>query len=411
MNIEIIIEFAGLVLLLICSAFFSSAETAFFALNPIHVHRMRKSVPVRAQMVEDILSKPRDILSTLLIGNTVVNIVASGVGFAIASNYFREFAEAVAISVMTLLLLVFGEVAPKRLAMAKSETLARMYAPLLVRLVGLTKPLRWVLDRITAKYQKHLAPSGRYLTEEEYLTLVEVGEEEGVLDEEERTMVDGIISLEDAQASEVMTPRVDVVGIDLDDPAEMHEEIASKAMYRYIPVFQGSLDNAKGFLDVFRFLLSEDRNLNSAMIPPFFVPETMPLDNLFAAFQKEGRRIAFVVDEYGGTAGIITRGDILEEIIPDVEGEYREETLKIQPLGNRKWLVTGDVSLDDINYELELDLYAEGVDRISGWVIALKEALPKAGDTVESQSCRAIVRKVRRNRITLIELERLGEKK
>lgn len=401
-----LIQIALLVLLFLCSAFFSSCETAFFALNPIQIHRIRRSKPRMADILEGILADPKSLLSTLLIGNTLANVAASGVGFAIAESIYPDHGETIAIPAMTLLLLLFGEVAPKRFAMAHSARLAAVYAPVLIRLMWLATPVRFLLEKITSRYKKHLETASGHLTEEEFLTVVEVGEEEGVLDEEERSMVDGIISLEDAQASEVMTPRVDVVGIDLDDSADKHEQVAAGAMYRYIPVYRGSLDHAEGFLDVFDFLLSENGNVEASTLPAHFVPETMPLDTLLSELQRENKRIAFVVDEYGGTAGIITRGDVLEEIIPDVEGEYRKEQLSIQEAGANLWLVSGDTSLEDINDELDLELEEDGADRISGWVIAQLEALPKQGDIVVAQGCRATVRKVRRHRILLLELQR-----
>lgn len=408
MNSSLIIEVLSLILLFALSAFFSSSETAFFSINPVHLHRIRRKRPDRADLIQNLLSNHKGLLSTLLIGNTIVNVGASALGFSLAERCFPNHGELVAIPAMTIMILLFGEVAPKRLAMARSDSFATACAPVLAKLMWTTAPLRFLLEKITSRYQHHFSASARHLTEDEFLTVVEVGEEEGVLDEDERSMVDGIISLEEGQASEIMTPRVDVVGIDLDDGRSKHEETASKAMYRYIPVYKGSLDNPKGFLDVFTFLLSQDRSIEAATIPPYFVPETMPLDNLLSTFQKENRRIAFVVDEYGGTAGIVTRGDILEEIIPDVAGEYREDRLTIQNTGPNRWLVKGDVSLDDINYDLDLNLDADGVDRISGWFIEKHESLPKPGDKVESQGCRATVRKVRRNRITLLELEKTG---
>lgn len=407
MNLILFVQFFSLVLLFACSAFFSSSETAFFALNPIQIHRIRKSRPRRADLLDRLISDPQSLLSTLLIGNVLVNVAASAVGFSVAEHFFENQGEVVAIPSMTLLLLLFGEVAPKRLAMAQPAKLASIYAPILSRLVWLATPVRFVMNKITERYQEHLAAANRHLTEEEFLTVVEVGEEEGVLDEEEADMVDGIISLEEMQASEIMTPRVDVLGIDTDDPPEKHEKIAAKAMYRHIPVYQGSLDNTVGFLDVYKFLLSKERSVKDSTIPAHFVPESMPLDNLLAEFRRENKRIAFVVDEYGGTAGIVTRGDILEEIIPDVEGEYRTEKLTIQETGINNWLVAGDTSLEDVNDELDLELEEDGADRISGWVTAQHEALPKPGNTVEAQGCRVTVRKVRRNRITLVELEKL----
>lgn len=408
MSLTLIILISSLVVLFVCSACFSGSETAFFSLNPIHIHRIRRTSPDSAALLERILANPTDLLSALLIGNTLVNVAASAVGFAIAEHFFPDYAEMVAIPVMTILLVVLCEVAPKRIAIRNPEKLAGFFGPFFAFFIWLTTPVRRVMNLIISRYIKNLHTGSRHLTEEEYLTAVEVGEEEGVLDEEERTMVDGIVSLEEMQVSEVMTPRVDVVGIDLDDSAEKHEETAMHARYRYLPVFRGSLDNAQGFLDVFSFMLADEKDFKGAIIQPYFVPETMPLDKLLSQFQREAKRIAFVVDEYGGTAGIVTRGDILEEIIPDVEGEYGDEVAAIQKIGDNSWLIDGSTSLDDINYELDMSLEAEGADRISGWVIAQLEALPKQGEVVRSDKFVVTVEKMRRNRIMRVVLEKGG---
>jgi putative hemolysin len=234
--------------------------------------------------------------------------------------------------------------------------------------------------------------------------VVEVGEEEGVLDEEERTMVDGIIRLEETQAKDVMTPRVDLVGIDLDDPVEAQERAVRGVCYRYVPVYRNSLDHAEGFLDVRRYILSEPLSPQDCIIPAFFVPETAPLDTLLATFQREKRRVAYVADEYGGTAGLITRGDILEEIADDATNEYGHENPEIRKVGDNRWLVDGRASLEDINYELDRELQAEGADRISGWISAHLERMPRPGDTVEDQGCCATVQSVRKRRVLLVEL-------
>ena len=313
----------------------------------------------------------------------------------------------VAIPAMTALLMLFGEVAPKRFAMIRSEQLAVVYAPVLAGLIRLFTPLRWVLERVSMLFRKQLEVEGAALTEDEFRTVVEVGEEEGVLDEEERTMVDGIIRLEETQAKDVMTPRVDLVGIDLDDPVAEQEAVARGVRFRYVPVYRDSLDHAEGFLDVPRFILSENPSLSECIIPPFFVPETVPLDTLLATFQHEGRRVAFVADEYGGTAGLVTRGDILEEIADDATNEYGREKPEIQHVEKDRWVVDGRVSLEDINYELDRSLEAEGADRIAGWVSAHLERMPRTGDTVERQGCRATVLKVRKRRVLSVELVRV----
>ncbi|MFC1498143.1 CNNM domain-containing protein [Verrucomicrobiota bacterium] len=406
MTALLIIECFVLFFLVLCSAFFSSAETAFFSLDSIRIHRIRKLRQKAGERIESLLSVPDRLLSAILIGNTLVNITAAGLGYMIAESIWPAHGEAVSIPVMTILILIFGEIAPKRLAMAHAGTLAVIYSPVLSVLTRIMAPIRLLLEKTVSFLKKELRPSIQTLTEDEFLTVVEVGEEEGIIDKEERTMVDGIIRMEEIQASDVMTPRVDLVGIDLEDSLDESEDTARSVTFRFLPVYRESLDQAEGFLDVPQFLLSANHDLKAAVIPPFFVPETAPLNTLLATFKRENKRVAFVVDEYGGTAGLITRGDILEEIIADVGSEYGEEKPAIQKTGDNCWLIDGSASLEDINYELDLDLEADGADRIAGWFSAYTEHIPRVGEIVEAQGCRVTVQRIRKTRITLLELEK-----
>ncbi len=401
------IECFALLLLLVCSAFFSSSETCLFSLNSLQINQIRKKHACAAAQIEAMLSRPTSLLSTILIGNTLVNVSAASLGFVILHNLGVDHAEAIAIPVETAILLIFGEVAPKRIAMTHAADLAAFYARFLTFLIRVTAPFRFTLEKAAALFAADLTPVAKTLSEDEFLTVVEVGEEEGVLDEEERTMVDGIIRLEETQASDVMTPRVDLIGIDLTDPPEEQEADARRGRYRYLPLYRETLDHIEAFLDVPRFLLSEGHDLNIATLKPTFVPETAPLDVLLTTFQKENCRVAVVADEFGGTAGLITRGDILEEIARDVDNEFGEEIKTIQQAGQGRWLIDGSVSLEDINYELDMDLEADGVDRIAGWVTAQAEHIPRPGETVEAQGCRATVERVRRQRIMLVRIEKM----
>jgi putative hemolysin len=403
----VIIGFIVLAVLLLGSAFFSSSETALFSLNTLQVKNMRRSHPRRADRLQQLLDSPKQLLSTILIGNTVVNVCASALGFVIAEHFFSHYGEIISIVSITFLLLVLGEVAPKRLAMSKSERLAILYEPVLSVLTRLLKPARVIIESVTGVLEKFLIAGPRVLTEDEFKTVVDVGEEEGVLDQEEHRMVDGIIRLEETQASDVMTPRVDITGIDLDDSLAQNRRIARNVRFRYLPIYRGSLDSPEGFLDVPKYLLEPGNDMASATIPPFFVPETAPLDSLLQTFQKEHRRVAFVTDEFGGTAGLITRGDLLEEIAPDVDNEFGESKSSFKKLREDAWEIDASTSLEDINYELGLELEAEGADRIAGWFIANAERIPRPGETIEAQGCRVTVQRVRRNRILLVLLERL----
>jgi len=399
----------GLLLaLLALSAFFSSSETSLFSLDPLDIERLRERHPHVAARLDRLLADPTALLSAILIGNTFTNVTSAGLGFAIVQGLGFARAEAVAIVAMTGLLLIVGEITPKRYAMRYAVTVASLYAAPLTLMVRLLHPVQRLLEAITGALTR--SPGGRRkaITEDEFLTVVEVGEEEGVLDEEERTMVDGIVGLEDSQASDIMTPRVDLEGIDLTDPPAEQEHRVRGVRFRYMPVYRETIDNIEGFLDVPRFLLAGGHDLKSFIIPSFAVPENAPLDTLLATFLREDRRIAVVVDEFGGTAGIITRGDILEEIAEDVDNEFGDQQLTIQQIGPNRWLVNGTVSLEDINYELDTELEAEGADRISGWIMAQTERIPHAGEAVEAQGCRATVQRLRKHRITLVLLEKLA---
>ena len=410
MTAIVVIEGIALLVLFCCSAFFSSAETALFSLNSVQVHRLSRRRPTAGKRIEKLLEFPTKLLSTILIGNTLVNVVASVLGFTLAEHLFDSYGEAIAIPSMTLFLLVFGEIAPKRLAITQRERLSVYYAKPLIALITFLHPLRLLLEHVAGLFSRDSLDdtSAQSLSEDEFLTVVEVGEEEGVLDEEERTMVDGIIRLEETQACDVMTPRVDIVAIDLDDPPDEQEQTARSVQFPYVPLFRESLDNVEGFLDVPKFLLANDPSIKSATIKPAVVPETAPLDQLLTQFQKENQRVAIVLDEFGGTAGLITRGDILEEIVDDVDNEYREAKLEIQLVGDNSWLIDGSTSLEEINYELDTDLEAEGADRIGGWVSAQTGRIPRTGEVVEAQKCRVTVQRVRKHRVMSVLLEKLS---
>ena len=263
------------------------------------------------------------------------------------------------------------------------------------------------MTTLTKRIEHTLKPERKSLSDEELLTAVELGAETGVLDEEERSMVDGIMRLSEMSASDVMIPRVDIEGLDLDDPPEEHLETARRTQYHYLPVYRETPDAIEGFLDVPRYLLDPQHNLRRATMAALFVPETVTLDDLLITLQRNQLHIACVLDEYGGTAGLISRGDILETITGEILLANEQETPEIQPLGENRWLIDGSTSLDEINHELDLDLDAEGVDRIAGWVTAQAGRFLRAGEAVEAQGCRVQVRRLRKLRIEQVILERL----
>jgi putative hemolysin len=406
MNWVTIIEAAVLVVLLCCSAFFSGTETTLFSLTPVQIHRIRRHRPKAAQQIEQLLASPRDLLSVLLIGNTLVNVAAADLGFVVAETFLPGRGESVAIPAMTLIIILFGEVTPKRFAVRRAEALAPLCLPPVKLLLWLLAPARVLMELIARGFRRQLQPVQARLTEDELLTAVDVSHEEGVLTKDERAMIDGIIRLESLTASDIMTPRVDLVGIDLNGNPAAYADAARKARFPFLPVYRGSTDQVEGFLDTRRFLLDPAHDLKAAMFPHYFVPDTSPLDTLLTTFQQQDRKIAIVIDEYGGTAGLITRGDLLDEIAEFSNVEGGPARVAIEPAGPNRWLVDGSTSLEEINYELDLGLQAEGADRVAGWVIAEARRLPKTGDVIETPQGRVTVLQMRKHRVTTVLIEK-----
>ena len=401
---------AALLPLFLLSAFFSSAEPAFFALNAVQVQRMKSRNPERGAWIAAQISRPARLLSTLLIGNTLINIAISSLGYAVidAIPGIGRYSPVVAVPVMTLLLLIFGEVAPKRFAMANAERLTTLFAPMLRIWMIVLHPLARFLAAFTRHAERSLTPERKSLSDEELLTAVELGAETGVLDEEERSMVDGIMRLSEMTASDVMIPRVDIDGIDLEDDPAIHLETARRTVHHYLPIYRGTPDAIEGFLDVPRYLLDAGHSLRQATFAALFVPETVALDDLLITLQRNHLHIACVLDEFGGTAGLISRGDIIETITGEILLGTEQDSPEIQPIGTQRWLIDGSTSLDEINHELDVELEADGVDRIGGWVTAMAGRFLRAGEAVEAQGCRVQVRRLRKLRIEQVILERLA---
>ncbi|MDR2849028.1 MAG: hemolysin family protein [Verrucomicrobiota bacterium] len=407
MNLFLVLGGGVLLLgLFVFSAFFSGCETVLFSLSPIQVQRVRDRNAAAGQRLETLLGDPALILSTLLVGNTLVNFAIASVGYTLIAAVLPRWGGAVAIPLMTVGLLFFGEVTPKRIAVTNAERLAPPCARLLLFWLWLLRPFNVALIAGSRIFKKSLERERRALSNDELLSVVEVGEEQGVLDAEEVSMVDGILRLSELKASDEMTPRVDMEGIDLDTPPARQVETARTAGHRYLPVYMRTPDAIEGFIDAVSFLLDPAHDARKATREALYVPENVSLDDLLVTFQRSGNHIACVLDEYGGTAGLITRGDILELIAVPVTTDSAGGT-PIRRLRDGVWLVDGAVSLEEVNHELDLNLEADDADRIAGWVTFHAGRLLKAGQRVEAQGCRVTVRRVRKRRIVAVQLEAL----
>jgi putative hemolysin len=393
--------------LLACSAFFSSAETVYFSIDPIQLRRIGEKHPPTGERLRALLANPTRLLSTVLIGNTLVNIALSNVGYALARIWTPAYSELVAIPSITVLLIFFGEIGPKNLGLVYTGVLARLYAPVLRAAERLLFPLRAALDRASRSFSHLFRPMGKTLSEEEFETVLDISREEGILNADELAMIKAIVDLEDLHASDVMTPRVDLIGIDLDDPDENPVELARRSRRNFLILYREQIDEIAGFLDVRKFLLDPEHSLAAATLPPVHVPEGVPLNRLLSRFQKEKIRIAVVVDEYGGVAGVVTRGDILEEITGDIYNELSKPRPIFQSAGPNAWLVDANISLEEINRKLRLGFNAETSDRLAGWITERLGSVPKQDDVVEAQGVRVRVMQTIRLRVTLAHVEKI----
>ncbi len=400
---------AATLLLLALSGWLGLIERIALGLTSDELKRLTRRDPGAAARIARLRAQPRASMAAIWLALAAVEVTLAAALLALAGTQLAGRAQWLAAGGALLLWLVFrGHTLPSRLSSARAVGLARHSARGALLLTRALVPLALPLQRLIEGALRRLGVAGpRSLTEEEFLTGIEVGEAQGVLRDEESGMVEGILGLENTQASEVMTPRVDLIGVALDASTEAWVQVAGSVRFRHLPVYRSTIDTVEGMLDIVRFLLDPTHDRQAHIAPPMFVSEASPLHELLVTFQRRGLRNAVVLDEYGGTAGLITRGDILEEITADVTGEYAPEPPPIQALGDGSWLVDGATSLEDLNDELELRLSAEGADRIAGWAFEQGGKLLRQGEQVLAQGCRATVHRMHKHRILQLRVERL----
>ncbi len=399
----VLVPLSAFVALLVASGFFSSAETALFSLDPQEIHRMKEKHPEDARRLDRLLEQPTRVLSTVLIGNTLVNVQLWIVGALLLGRVGMTH-EGAQVGVLTLVTVLFSEYGPKRLALVHHTLLARLYSRPLVFLERLLRFPRAALESSTNRFAHRFRPSGHILQRAEYDTLMEAGGESGTLDEHEHKMVRAILSLEHQSVGDVMTPRVDLEGVDLDEPGVDIAAAARRCGVRHLVLYREQLDRIEGLLDVRAFLLDPARNLAAATRRPIFVPELCSLDKLLTQMLANRWRAAVVVDEYGGTAGLVTRGDLLEELTGEMDPEEADRLI-CERLTDNAWLLDGQLHLLDVRRVTGLRLEAETADRLAGWFVEQAEHIPAHNEIITGPGWRAMARQVRRHRIELVLLE------
>lgn len=405
------------------SAFFSSAETALVTVNRIRIRNLIEEGDRRAVTLSKLIEDQGKMLSAILIGNNIVNISASSLSTIMVTRWLAgtglaAFAAGISTGVLTLTVLVFGEITPKTCATIHSEKIALSYAPIVYGWMILATPLIYIMNSLSMGilFLMRVNPNDRSesYTEEEIRTIVEVSHEDGVIEPEERKMINNVFDFGDATARDVMVPKVDMSFLNVTASYNDMLELYKENKYTRYPVYEESTDNVIGMINVKDLLIYEDKDhfdARNIMREVLYTHEHKKTSDIMLEMKQSSTNLAIVLDEYGVTSGMVTMEDLLEEIIGDIRDEYDEdeETLVTQ-ISEREFVVAGAMSLDDLNDYLELDekglrLESEDYNSIGGIIIGILDHLPEVGEeAVTENGIRLIADSVEKNRINEVHI-------
>ena len=398
--------------LLALSAFFSSSETAMMAVNKIRIRNLADAGLSSAQTLMKVLDNQPKMLSAILIGNNIVNISASSLATIVVTRVFGDMYVGVGTGILTLLVLIFGEITPKTSATLYSETMALRFAKPIYMIMHVLTPVIFIVDKLSQGVLRllHVDPNKKQdaITEDELRTIVEVSHEEGVIESDEKKMIYNVFDFGDSVAKDIMVPRIDMTFIDVNATFSEVIEVFREVKYTRYPVYEETTDNVIGIINIKDLLLTENQKkfcIRDYLREPLYTYEFKKTAELMVELRKTQNNIAIVLDEYGATAGLITLEDMLEEIVGEIRDEYDEdEEDLIRRIGPREYVVEAAMKLDDLNDQLGLDLESEDYDSIGGFIIGLLDHLPEEGEEVTHKNLRLVVDQVERNRIDKIHL-------
>ena len=383
-----VIQLVSLIVLVILSGFFSSAETALSTVNRVRMRALEEEGSKRAARVNKVLENYSKMLSTILIGNNIVNLSASALATTLAMRI--NLAVGIATGILTIVVLLCGEIIPKTWAMLSSEKISLAYSGVIYALMQLLTPVIFLVDKMSNAILRLLRidPNKKIttMTEAELRTYVDVGHEDGVIENEEREMIYNVFDFSDALAKDIMIPRINMVTVDVNASYKKVLSIFRESMYTRLPVYQDEKDNIIGLINIKDFILCEDEErfqVRDILRDAHYTYEFKKVADLLIEIREKTTNVIFVLNEYGATEGMITLEDLLEEIVGEIRDEYdADEEELIQEKGERTWLVEGSMKLDDINDELDTELDSEDYDSIGGIIIESLDRLPEDGEEV-----------------------------
>ena len=406
------IQIIFLIVLIMLSAFFSSSETALTTVSSVRIRTLVEEGNKRAAILEKVVENKSKMLSAILIGNNVVNLSASALTTSFMINTFGNAYVGLGTGIITLLILIFGEISPKTMATVKAEKIALRFCGIINVLMKILTPVIFIVNFLANSFIRLTGtdPTAKTetITENELRTIVDVSHEEGVIESEERWMINNVVDFGDAQAKDIMVPRIDMVLASEDVTYDELMEIFRENMFTRVPVYRDTTDNIIGIINMKDLLFYKQENpfrIHDYLREAYFTYEFKKTSELFMEMRQNSVSLAIVLDEYGATAGLITLEDLLEEIVGEIRDEYDEDELKsIQAISEREYRVEGSLKLDDLNEALGLSLSSEDYDSVGGLIIGVLDHVPTAGESITKDGIRFVVEAMDKNRIAWVKM-------
>lgn len=406
------IQLLILILLIGLSAFFSSAETALTTVNKIRIRNLAEAGDKSAVTLTKVLEDQGKMLSAILVGNNVVNLTASSMSTTLAMNIWSNKAVGIATGVLTLVILVFGEISPKTISTLYSEKISLKYAKIIYLFMTVMTPVIYAVNVLSSGFLRlvHVDPNRKQeaITEDELRTIVEVSHEEGVIESEEKKIINNVFDFGDSVAKDIMVPRIDMAMVEVGATYDELIDIFREEKYTRMPVYEETTDNVIGIINMKDVLLidrNEEFHVRDLLREPLYTYEYKNTAELMVEMRQTRNNMIIVLDEYGATAGMITLEDLLEEIVGEIRDEYDEdEEQELVEVGPGEYVVEGSMKLDDLNDLLELELESEDYDSIGGLIIGQLDRLPEEGESVVCDGIRLVVDRLDKNRIDRVHM-------
>lgn len=414
MDPSVVIQLFVLVILLLLSAFFSSSETALTTVNRIRVRTLIEEGNKKAIVLGKVIENSGKMLSAILIGNNIVNISASSIATVLATDLLGSSGAGIATGLLTLLVLIFGEITPKTMATINAEKLALNIAGIINTIMFLLTPVIYIINKLSMGVLLLLRvdPNAQQntITETELRTIVDVSHENGIIESEERRMINNVFDFGDARAKDVMIPRIDMTFANINSSFEDLLQLFEQFHFTRIPVYENSTDNVVGIINMKDLLLyrqSSPFQIRDYLREPYFTYESKKLSELMFEMRKASVNIVIVLDEYGVTAGLITLEDLLEEIVGDIKDEYDEdEEEEFSIINENEFLVDGLIKLDDLNEILNSNIESEEYDSLGGYCMEILDRLPSVGDSFTAEGYSFVIEALDKNRIDKVHIYR-----